>query len=79
MVVRLASLKNSNHYFCHNRKRNKMSYENILVTQENAVATITINRPSKLNALNKATIEELSAAFTSLNNDEAVKAIILTG
>jgi enoyl-CoA hydratase len=56
-----------------------MSYENILVTQENAVATITINRPSKLNALNKATIEELSAAFTSLNKDGAVKAIILTG
>jgi enoyl-CoA hydratase len=56
-----------------------MSYENILVTSDNGIATITINRPTKLNALNKSTIEELSDAFTSLNSDKAVKAIILTG
>jgi enoyl-CoA hydratase len=56
-----------------------MKYENILVVQNEAIATITINRPSKLNALNKATIEELSDAFTSLNNKKEVKAIIITG
>jgi len=56
-----------------------MSYENILVTSDSGIATITINRPTKLNALNKSTIEELSTAFTSLNSDKVVKAIILTG
>jgi enoyl-CoA hydratase len=36
-----------------------MSYENILVDIEEAIAVVTINRPNKLNALNKATIQEL--------------------
>ena len=46
-----------------------MNYENILVQQENGLGTITINRPKKLNALNKATISELHQAFDTLNND----------
>ena len=40
-----------------------MNYENILISTENNIATITINRPTKLNALNKATIQELHSAF----------------
>jgi enoyl-CoA hydratase len=56
-----------------------MSYENILVASENSVATITINRPSKLNALNKATIAELHQAFKSLESDKEVRVVILTG
>ncbi len=36
-----------------------MNFENILLSQKEALAIITINRPKKLNALNKATIEEL--------------------
>jgi enoyl-CoA hydratase len=56
-----------------------MNYENILVEQENGLATITINRPDKLNALNKATIQELHDAFKAQDEDTAVKVIIITG
>ncbi len=53
--------------------------ENILIDKLDQLAIITINRPEKLNALNKATILELHEAFRSLNEDAAVKTIILTG
>ena len=56
-----------------------MNYENILVKQENNLATITINRPKKLNALNKTTIQELHEAFKTLDSDSQVKVIIITG
>ena len=56
-----------------------MNYENILSAFQNGITTITINRPSKLNALNKATIEELHEAFKEADIDEDVKVILLTG
>ena len=56
-----------------------MKFENILVTIASGLATITINRPKKLNALNSTTIKELSSAFETLEDDENVKAIIITG
>lgn len=56
-----------------------MEFENLLIEQANPIATITINRPDKLNALNKATINELGKAFTTLENNPDVKAIIVTG
>ena len=56
-----------------------MSYNNILLEQSNAITTITINRPSKLNALNSETIAELHDAFAKANEDTATKVIILTG
>lgn len=56
-----------------------MNYENILVTAENRIVTITINRPTKLNALNKATIHELHEAFKSAEADSDVNVILLTG
>ena len=56
-----------------------MNYENILVTTENNIATITINRPTKLNALNKTTIEELHKAFKTLAKNNEIRVIILTG
>lgn len=56
-----------------------MNYENILAEKENGLAIITINRPTKLNALNKATIQELHEAFKALDADKEVKAIIITG
>ncbi|WP_430399522.1 enoyl-CoA hydratase/isomerase family protein [Flavobacterium sp.] len=53
--------------------------ENILIDKQDNVAVITINRPTKLNALNKATIQELHDAFKALNEDKEVKAIVITG
>jgi enoyl-CoA hydratase len=56
-----------------------MNYENILVAEANGIAIITINRPSKLNALNKATIQELHDALETENGNKATKVIIITG
>ena len=56
-----------------------MIFENILIQKTAALAQITINRPKKLNALNKATIHELHKAFDALESDLNIKAIILTG
>lgn len=52
---------------------------NILVNTQKGVQTITINRPSQLNALNKATIAELSNALKEAEKDQSVGVIILTG
>lgn len=56
-----------------------MSYKNLITAKVNRIATITINRPEALNALNKETISELSSAFGEFENDNEVRAIILTG
>ncbi len=56
-----------------------MNYENILTSFQNGITTITINRPTKLNALNKVTIKELHEAFKSADDDKNTKAIIVTG
>ncbi len=56
-----------------------MVFENILVEQIENLAMITINRPSKLNALNNDTIEELHQAFENLDTSTSVKVIIITG
>ncbi|WP_438961811.1 enoyl-CoA hydratase/isomerase family protein [Nonlabens sp.] len=52
---------------------------NILVTTDNKITTITINRPSKLNALNKETIAELSQAIDTAEEDHHTRVIILRG
>ncbi|WP_191858339.1 enoyl-CoA hydratase/isomerase family protein [Hanstruepera ponticola] len=56
-----------------------MAYENILSKTENGITYITINRPSKLNALNKATIQELHDAFYAADSYKETKVIIVTG
>jgi enoyl-CoA hydratase len=56
-----------------------MNYNNILVASENKIATITINRPEKLNALNVSTIQELHDAFKNLEKNSDIFAIVLTG
>lgn len=56
-----------------------MSFENLLVERDGAVALITINRPKVLNALNGQTIDELHAVMTELGADGDVRAVIVTG
>ena len=56
-----------------------MTFENLLITNENGCAIVTINRPKKLNALNIDTINELHNAFKSLDEDATVKTIIIIG
>ena len=56
-----------------------MNYENILVELENSIQVITINRPSKLNALNNATIEELSHVLVAADNEASIRVVIITG
>jgi enoyl-CoA hydratase len=56
-----------------------MSFENLLVAADGGIGTITINRPTKLNALNRATINELNEAVTAFDADADVKVIIITG
>ena len=56
-----------------------MDYENIYIEEESPIAVITIDRPKKLNALNKRTIEELHTAFKELDADEEIRVIIVTG
>lgn len=56
-----------------------MTFENLLTSIENGILTITINRPDKLNALNKKTVREIGVAIKNGESDNTVKAIILTG
>lgn len=56
-----------------------MKLENILIEINDGIGIITINRPSKLNALNQQTISELHIAFKDLDVNKKVKVIIITG
>ncbi len=54
-------------------------YENILVDRDERVVTVTVNRPEKLNALNQATLAELTVAFAVIAADPETRGVILTG
>ena len=56
-----------------------MSFETILVTRVDRVATITLNRPKALNALNSQVMTEVTTAAAELDNDPGIGAIIVTG
>ena len=56
-----------------------MNYNNIISNSQDGITTITVNRPSKLNALNVETIKELHSALKEVNEDKEIKAIIIIG
>ena len=56
-----------------------MNYQTLLTSLEKNIFTITINRPDKLNALNKQVMADLDAVFAVVETNEVIKAIIITG
>ena len=55
------------------------TYENLLVTKEDGITTVTINRPKAMNALNTPTLKEMEEVFTALATDTETKTVIVTG
>jgi enoyl-CoA hydratase len=56
-----------------------MTFENLLTSQLNEILIITINRPDKLNALNRKTVEEISKAISYAKENKEVRGIVITG
>jgi enoyl-CoA hydratase len=56
-----------------------MDFSNLIVDDLDAVRRITVNRPDKLNALDRRTIEELHVAFAEADAADAIRAVLLTG
>ena len=56
-----------------------MEYTNIKLEKENLVATIRLNRPDAMNALNPDLLEEFSAAVTDVEGDDGIKALVIRG
>lgn len=54
-------------------------FENILLDIDGVVATLTINRPDKMNAVNNATVEELDLALAQIEKNSDLRVLILTG
>ena len=56
-----------------------MTFDNLLIERDGAVAVVTVNRPKVLNALNTQTLDELRRAILDLKHDAGVRAVVLTG
>lgn len=56
-----------------------MTFENLLFDVESGIATVTVNRPEKLNALNAATIRELGTCFEAIAGQDSIQVVILRG
>lgn len=56
-----------------------MQYNNILIDENEGIILLTLNRPDKLNALNKETFNELNHLFDSLVGKKGLKGVIITG
>jgi len=56
-----------------------MTFETLRVEQSNGVATVTINREQVLNAINRATLQDLDDCLTNLESDSSVRVVVLTG
>lgn len=56
-----------------------MSFQTVILEKVDHVATLTLNRPERLNALNDLMFEELLAALDDIEHDDDVRVMLLTG
>ena len=56
-----------------------MAYEHLLLEQDAGVATLTLNRPEKQNALSQGLMAELRDAFDAIDRDPHVRVVLITG
>ena len=56
-----------------------MAFRNLTIADNRAIRRIEINRPDKLNALNRETLNELHAAFDQARHDDAIRVVIMAG
>jgi len=54
-------------------------FENLVLVRDGAVASVTLNRPQVLNALNARTLDELQRVFLELQTDSDIRAVVVTG
>ena len=57
----------------------RANFQHVLIQQEEGVATLTMNRPEVLNALNDLMLRELIEAMEAVAQDDAVRCVVLTG
>ena len=55
------------------------TYQTITLAEDGAVATLTLNRPDKLNALNETLLAEMRGAVLTLSQQRTVRVLIITG
>src|SRR5437867_10365521 len=80
MMEKLRMNARSMRYDVQKSQLSHMSYSNIrFEADQDGIAVITVDRPQKLNALNRDTMSELSDAFARARNDAAIGALIVTG
>ena len=56
-----------------------MSYQNLILSKEGPIATVTVNREKAMNALNADVLKDIQACFSQLSADAEVRVVILTG
>jgi enoyl-CoA hydratase len=78
MSIKKGSDPPGDHAACPLREK-EMAYEHILVEKEQGVAILTMNRPDKLNAMNRQLSAELQDAVRQMSADEAIGCIVITG
>jgi len=56
-----------------------MKFKYILLEKKEHIATVTLNRPDKLNALNEKMFDEIADALVNIGEDEDMRVLVLTG
>jgi enoyl-CoA hydratase len=56
-----------------------MAYQTLLFEKREGIGYVTVNRPTKLNALNRQVLDELETCFRAISEDEEVRVVVLTG